>query len=115
MLQPYHSIRIISPKSTCSAEGIVFSFPKLLEPVSSDFKDDSVRHQKRLGKRVVYVGDGAADYRAASLADLRLAIKSSNLARLCKRDDIPLTEVSNFAQVIREIEDWRSKLGTRSP
>lgn len=97
-------VEIYAPKAKCTANGVQFSFPKLCHKTSVNFKDDLVRCCKTQGKKVVYVGDGSADYNAARNADLSFAIKDSKLAELLTRDGIPHAEISDFLEVVETIK-----------
>lgn len=76
------------------------TYPPLLESGSSCFKDDLVMRLKRLGKRVIYMGDGTFDFKAARASDLAFATRGSKLARLCRKEGIPFTEFQDFAEVV---------------
>lgn len=99
-----NSVEIYTPKARSTTKGIKFTFPKLLEKASVNFKDDLVRHYKKQGKTVIYVGDGSADYHAAKNAHVSFAIKNSKLAELLKKDEIPHKEMSDFQEVIEAIK-----------
>jgi len=96
-------IKVYSPKAKCTADGIKLTFPQLFHNTSINFKDDLVEHYKEQGKKVVYVGDGTADYDAARKADLPFAIKDSKLARILKKNRIPHTEINEFQKVVETI------------
>jgi 2-hydroxy-3-keto-5-methylthiopentenyl-1-phosphate phosphatase len=85
------------------AEGMAVTFPPLLERGSSTFKDDLVLRLKRQGKRVIYIGDGSYDFKAALASDLAFAVKGSKLARLCQREGIAFTEFLDFAEVVQSL------------
>jgi 2-hydroxy-3-keto-5-methylthiopentenyl-1-phosphate phosphatase len=96
-------VKVYAPKSRITAKGIKFSFPKLFDEASINFKDDLVRYYKRLGKKTVYIGDGFADFNAARNADFSFAIKDSKLAELLKNDRIPHKEISDFLEVVEAL------------
>lgn len=60
-------------------------------------KCERVWRQRRLGRQVVFVGDGASDFCAASQADFVLARDA--LARYCKREDQDFTSFEDFSEV----------------
>lgn len=91
------------PKTTITDNGIRFTFPKLDDQASVNFKDDFVRLQKGHGKEVVYVGDGYSDYPAAKIADVAFAIKGSALAELLTKNEVQHKEMVDFRTVIHEI------------
>jgi len=97
-------VDVYAPKARCTVNGIKFTFPKLFYAMSVSFKDDLVRYNKKQGKRVVYIGDGLADYHAARNADFSFAIKGSKLAELLRREGIPYKEISDFQEVVETIK-----------
>ena len=97
-------VEVYAPKAECTVNGIKFSYSNLFYKTSVNFKDDLVRWYRKQGKKVVYIGDGSADYYAARKADFSFAIKGSKLAELLKRDGIPHKEISGFQEVVETIE-----------
>jgi 2-hydroxy-3-keto-5-methylthiopentenyl-1-phosphate phosphatase len=97
-------VEVYAPKAECTVNGIKFSYPKLFHKTSVNFKDDLVRCYREQGKKVVYIGDGSADYHAARNADFSFAIKGSKLAELLKRDGTLHKEISGFQEVVETIE-----------
>lgn len=71
---------------------------------SNNFKDDIVKHYKSQGKKVVYIGDGSADYNAAKDADYSFAIEGSRLAELCKNHRVLSKNITDFQKVIEAID-----------
>ncbi len=98
------SLKVHAPKAKCTGRGIKFTFPKLLDKSSIDFKQDIVRHYRRQGRRVIYIGDGIGDYHAAQDADLVFAIKNSKLAEMLKKSKIPHTEISDSQEVVEALK-----------
>ncbi len=98
-------IEIYAPISKRTLNGYKLTFPKLFDEKSASFKDDLVKHYKRQGKRVLYIGDGAADYTAVENADFSFVIKDSKLARLCSNGNVQYMEVSDFQEVVDSIAD----------
>jgi 2-hydroxy-3-keto-5-methylthiopentenyl-1-phosphate phosphatase len=94
---------------TCAARthfgagGIEFVFPKLFDKGSVNFKQDLVKHYKAMGKEVIYIGDGSADYAAAISADYPFAIKSSRLAKLCESQGRGCAVITDFIEVVEAI------------
>ena len=93
-------IKTHAPKSECTTKGVVLTFPKLLTNTAVNFKDDRVILCKRLGKEVIYIGDGIADYHAAKNANHAFAIKGSKLAELLTRNDIQYKEINGFQEIV---------------
>lgn len=96
-------IKVYAPKAKCTVDGIKLTFPRLFHNTSVNFKDDLVTHYKEQNKKVVYVGDGIADYDAARKADFPFAIKGSKLARVLKKNRIPHIEMNEFKKVVETI------------
>jgi 2-hydroxy-3-keto-5-methylthiopentenyl-1-phosphate phosphatase len=96
---------VCAPKSKRTPNGYTLTFPKLFDENSVSFKDDLVKHCRKQRKRVLYVGNGAADYPAVKKADFSFAIRSSRLAELCSKGDIRYKEISDFQEVIDTIVD----------
>ena len=94
------AVEVISPRSKPAPEGIGLQFPTLYDISSFSFKDDLVKHYRRLGLTVVFVGDGYVDYYALKEADVRFAVKDSLSARLCHSNKIACEEISDFEPVI---------------
>jgi 2-hydroxy-3-keto-5-methylthiopentenyl-1-phosphate phosphatase len=90
-------------KSRISADGIEFKFPRRYYRASVDFKHDLVRHYKSQGLRVIFIGDGNADFAAAKEASLAFAIKGSRLEALCEKEKIPFIGISSFKEVLESI------------
>ncbi len=97
-------VEVYAPKARTTANGVKFTFPKLLDKASVNFKDDLVRYYKKQGKRVIYIGDGLADYHAARNAHLSFAVKDSKLAELLKHGGIPHKEITDFKDVVEAIK-----------
>jgi len=96
-------VEVYAAKTAFSANGIRFTFPTLLYKSSDNFKHDIVKHYKNQDRKVVYIGDGLADYKAAKDADYSFAIEDSKLARLCKSHGIPCKNITDFQKVIETI------------
>ena len=93
-------VDLVAPKSTFGSDGIKVEFPKVSDPTSFSFKDDTVRLYQRQGFNVAFVGDGYADYFALKAANLRFAIKDSVSARLCKARNVTYKEIVDFEPVL---------------
>lgn len=97
-------VEVYAAKTAFTANGIRFTFPTLLYKSSNNFKDDIVKHYKSQGKKVVYIGDGSADYNAAKDADYSFAIEGSRLAELCKNHRVLSKNITDFQKVIEAID-----------
>jgi 2-hydroxy-3-keto-5-methylthiopentenyl-1-phosphate phosphatase len=82
-------------------KGIIFKRSKAMSADSTNLKDDLVRHYKKLGEKVVYVGDGLTDYTSATLAHHSFVIRGSKLARKCRSEGIACEEIGDFYPVVR--------------
>jgi 2,3-diketo-5-methylthio-1-phosphopentane phosphatase len=98
-----NDIQIYSPRSEITSKGVSFTFPKLLQKTSTNFKDDLARNLKEKNKTVVYIGDGTSDFEAAKFADYPFAIENSSLAQLLKENHIPFKEVKTFLEVLEVV------------
>jgi len=99
-------VETYTAETQLKANGIDFIFPKLSNKTSANFKQDLVRRYRAQGKKVIYIGDGAADYAAAISADYPFAIKGSRLAKLCENQRqgcIVITDFMKVAETIRRI------------
>lgn len=96
-------VEVCSPKAKFSPDGISFTFPKLQDQSSINFKQDIVRHSKRQERKVIFVGDGLADFPAAKDADKVFAIKDSRLSKLCKKTGIKCKEIIDFREVTNTV------------
>lgn len=97
-------VEVYSAKAMPTADGIRLAFPRLFYEESVSFKDDLVRYNKNMGRRVVYIGDDdVIDIHAARLVDMTFAIEGSRLSKACRREKIPHREIDDFREVIEEI------------
>jgi 2-hydroxy-3-keto-5-methylthiopentenyl-1-phosphate phosphatase len=94
------AVEVIAPKSYHSPHGIQLQFPTMHDTSSISFKDDLVKHYRRLDFKVIFVGDGYADYYALKEADVRFAVKDSVSARMCHANGITCEEMSDFKPVL---------------
>jgi 2,3-diketo-5-methylthio-1-phosphopentane phosphatase len=99
-----HSVATYTPKTKFSTTGIEFIFPRLFDEKASNFKEDLVRHYKVQGKRVVYIGDGVADYPAAKNADFPFAIKGSRLAKICEGVGLSCENITDFKEIVEAVQ-----------
>jgi len=95
-----HLVKLYAAKTETTPEGIRLTFPRLRDKASLDLKDDLVRFHQSKGRRVAYVGDGRWDLPALKLADYRFAVKASTLANLCREQNIPAREITEFQEVL---------------
>jgi 2,3-diketo-5-methylthio-1-phosphopentane phosphatase len=96
-------VETCTAKTQFGANGINFIFPELFDATSANFKQDLVRHYKAQGKKVIYIGDGSADYAAAIEADYPFAIKGSRLAKLCGKRRMRCATITDFMKVVETI------------
>ena len=99
-----HLVRLYAAKTETTPEGIRFTFPRLRDKTSLDLKEDLVRFHQSKGRRVAYVGDGRWDLPALRLADFRFAVKGSTLAGVCRQQNIPAREITDFQEVLTVIQ-----------
>jgi 2-hydroxy-3-keto-5-methylthiopentenyl-1-phosphate phosphatase len=97
------SLRIRVPKAEFTERGIRFTFPRLHFTSSVNFKDDLVSYYQKKGKKVVFIGDGKADYVAAKEADFSFAIRSSMLAELLEKDGSAYKKIDSFDEVVEAL------------
>jgi 2-hydroxy-3-keto-5-methylthiopentenyl-1-phosphate phosphatase len=96
-------VNICTPKTAFSASGIRFTFPTLFDRTSENFKQDLVRWYKSQDKKVIFIGNGVADFPAIKDADYAFVIRSSRLAKLCESREMACEEIAEFQQVIEAI------------
>jgi 2-hydroxy-3-keto-5-methylthiopentenyl-1-phosphate phosphatase len=96
-------VTVYAPKSRISADGVGLNFPRRYHRTSVDFKHDLVRRYKGQGFKVVFIGDGHADFAAAKEANLSFAIKGSKLEELCEKEKISFISISSFREVLESI------------
>jgi len=96
-------VEVCAAKTSFTANGIKFAFPTLLDRTSDNIKDDTVRYCKSHNQKVIYMGDGLADYAAVRDADYPFAIEGSKLAKLCKEHGILCRPVADFQEIIEAI------------
>jgi 2,3-diketo-5-methylthio-1-phosphopentane phosphatase len=92
-------VEVCAAKSVISLQGITFTFPKPFDKTSENFKQDMVRHCKSQNRKVIYVGDGLADYGAARDADYSFAVKDSRLAKKCRSHRTQCRNTTDFQDV----------------
>ena len=93
-------IEIHAPKSQFTGNGYSLTFPRMFTSSSTNFKDDLVKHARKNGATVFFVGDGFGDFSAAKESDFAFAIKGSRLAELCREQRVPIQEMDDFNEVI---------------
>jgi 2,3-diketo-5-methylthio-1-phosphopentane phosphatase len=100
------SVEIFAPRAECTDNGVILSFPKRFDQMSTNFKEDLVRYYRIQRKKVVYIGNGLSDYPAAKIADVPFAVRGSKLAQLCRNARIACEEITDFQQAVELIKDW---------
>src|SRR6266705_2999609 len=84
-------------------------WPKLKSNRSINLKDDMVRYYKQKADTVAYIGDGRWDLHALRNADRRFAIKNSKLAELSREQEIQVTLISDFQEVVKSLQRQMSE------
>jgi 2-hydroxy-3-keto-5-methylthiopentenyl-1-phosphate phosphatase len=102
-------VEVCTPKTVFSADSIRFAFPTLFDATSENFKQDLVRWYKGQNKKVIFIGDGVADFPAIKDADYVFVIESSRLAKMCESCEMACESIADFQQVIEAI--CKIKLG----
>jgi 2-hydroxy-3-keto-5-methylthiopentenyl-1-phosphate phosphatase len=98
-------VKTCTPKTKFTSNGIEFTFPRLLDTTSANFKQDLVRQYKSRDKKAAYIGDGSGDYDVTRESDYAFAIKNSRLARLCSENRVQCTFIDDFEEVTRKLRD----------
>jgi HAD superfamily phosphoserine phosphatase-like hydrolase len=93
-------VKIYAPTSHFTGSGYTLTFPELFDGEATNFKDGLVRHEKRNGRRVFFVGDGFGDISAAKEATFAFAIRGSRLAEFCQEQHIQHEEIDDFGRVV---------------
>lgn len=99
-------VETYTPKTRFGPRGIEFLFPRLFDKVSVNFKQDLVKHYRVMGKKVIYIGDGSADFAAAISCDYPFAIEGSKLAGLCDNQRKDCEMLTDFAAVVEAIRRY---------
>jgi 2-hydroxy-3-keto-5-methylthiopentenyl-1-phosphate phosphatase len=102
-------VTIYMPRTRITTDDIEFKFPRRHFTKSVNFKHDLALHCKSQGHRMVFIGDGNADFPAAKEADITFVIKGSRLEELCKKENIPFKSISNFSEVLKSMGKMRSE------
>lgn len=97
-------VNICAPRTEFTPRGLKATFPALREDGSVNFKDDQVRHCRKLGKRIIFFGNGSGDYQAGKIADYLFAIKGSVLADMCRRTNITIREITDFQEAAETVK-----------
>lgn len=103
-------VEVCTAKIKFGPEGIKFTFPKLFYSSSDNFKHDMVRHCQAQGMKVIYVGDGFADFSATRDADHAFVIENSRLAKLCEGQGIPCKTITDFQEIVKAIRTIKASI-----
>lgn len=101
-------VSLCIPRIEFTALGLKATFPELNEKGSVNFKDNQVRHYRRLGEKIIFFGNGSGDYQAAKIADYTFAIKGSVLADMCRKTKVACQEITDFqvaTETVKRIVD----------
>ena len=93
------SIEVISGKTSIRDNRVELEFPRKRFHDSADFKADFVRYHKKLGFKVVYIGDGLSDFQAVQEADVVFVVKGSRLADRCREQNIAYIDFTSFREI----------------
>lgn len=74
---------------------------------SNNFKEDRVKQYQEKGYYVIYLGDGPADYDAASTANDAFAIENSTLHELLEKNNDKFSSINSFNEVIGFLKERR--------
>jgi HAD superfamily phosphoserine phosphatase-like hydrolase len=85
-----------------TSRGLVVRYPFLRGCGIEEFKRRRVLAHRRRGRRVLFVGDGTGDLRAARAADAVFA--RAHLLRHCRRAGVPARPLRGFDAVRRYLE-----------
>jgi 2,3-diketo-5-methylthio-1-phosphopentane phosphatase len=103
-------VTVYMPRTRITTDGIEFKFPRRHFTNSVNFKHDLAMQYKSQGLRMVFIGDGHADFAAAKEADIAFVIKGSRLEELCKKENIRFKSISNFSEVLESMGKMRSEV-----
>ncbi|PSN97257.1 hypothetical protein B9Q11_04535 [Candidatus Marsarchaeota G2 archaeon ECH_B_SAG-F08] len=106
----FEKIRVRVPKTLPTEQGYKVFFPKMHTTLTQNIKEDLVLHNKILGKKVIYLGDGPSDYQAIRRADFRFVVKGSKLEELCVKNGVVHAVFSSFDEVSESLEKYILKL-----
>ena len=102
-------LEVHSGRARATPEGIIVQYVDPLGAViTAGFKESYLRHLKRQGNTVIYVGDGLSDRVPASEADFVIA--RSKLAEILTGKNLPYLAFDDFADVEGHVEAIRHKL-----
>lgn len=99
-----HGVKVKSffGRARVAKGGIRITYPFLKRTNLSAFKASRVARMRRLGRRVVFFGDGPNDFKAAALADKVYA--AGRLLKLCRERGVPASPLRDFARAAAFIE-----------
>jgi 2-hydroxy-3-keto-5-methylthiopentenyl-1-phosphate phosphatase len=97
-------VSLCAPRIEFTPSGLKATFPELNENGSVNFKDNQVRHYRRLGEKIIFFGNGSGDYQAAKIADYLFVIKGSVLADMCRRTKVAFHEITDFQEATETVK-----------
>lgn len=97
-------VRLHMPVARHEGKRTTFTFPPLMMPGSKSFKDDLVMRHQSGGRKVAYIGDGPPDLEAAMKADLRFAVKGTQLESMLRERGMECQVFDRFDEVRASLE-----------
>lgn len=91
-------IKAFHGRARFTTSGILVDYPPFKGASLDDFKAARVRHHQKLGRKVIFCGDGTSDLKAAKAADAVFATKK--LRFFCQAQTIKHYQLKNFHQLI---------------
>ncbi len=106
----YEDLEVFSAVTHFTADGIRVEYTDPWgNSVIQGFKEAFVRHLKRNGDTVIYIGDGLSDVTPAAEADYVIA--RSSLQRYLSGKGIPFVGFETFNDVGRHVQEIRERIG----
>lgn len=99
-----------SGNAEVTPKGIVVSYTDPQgRPLTKGFKDAYLRHYKRAGHTIFYLGDGHSDFVPAEESDFVMA--RSTLRKWMESRGMPYTPFEDFHQALHSLKAVRKRLG----
>lgn len=107
-------VEVCTAKTEFICNHVKFTFPSLRDRRSNNIKDDLVKRYKSQDEKVMYLGDGLADFPAAREADYAFAIEGSRLSSLFTEHGIRCAGFTDFNEIIYELRGINTTIGPDS-